>query len=184
MLLSVIIKSVPFEPNMSDIKKAAEITDDRTLKEYLAKLDDAGLVKLLMQNSLSLKNFDKIIEQNKQPGDIVFVDVHSEATSEKRAMGFWCDGRAALVCGTHTHVATADLQILPKGTGFVSDTGMTGAKNSVLGVPIQNSLDLFMTGKFVFEVEEQNPIMLNAIYAEVENGLATKVERIYKEINL
>lgn len=59
MLLSVIIKSVPFEPNMSDIKKAAEITDDRTLKEYLAKLDDAGLVKLLMQNSLAMKNFDK-----------------------------------------------------------------------------------------------------------------------------
>jgi predicted AAA+ superfamily ATPase len=59
MLLSVIIKSVPFEPNMSDIKKAAEIADDRTLKEYLAKLDDAGLVKLLMQNSLAMKNFDK-----------------------------------------------------------------------------------------------------------------------------
>jgi predicted AAA+ superfamily ATPase len=59
MLLSVIIKSVPFEPNMSDIKKAAEISDDRTLKEYLAKLDDAGLVKLLMQNSLAMKNFDK-----------------------------------------------------------------------------------------------------------------------------
>ncbi|MCD6258003.1 MAG: AAA family ATPase, partial [Helicobacteraceae bacterium] len=59
MLLSVIIKSVPFEPNMSELKKAAEITDDRTLKEYLSKLDDAGLVKLLMQNSLSMKAFDK-----------------------------------------------------------------------------------------------------------------------------
>ena len=76
------------------------------------------------------------------------------------------------------------MQILPKGTGFVSDVGMTGALNSVLGVPVQNSLDLFMSGKFVFEVEEQNPIMLNAIYAEIENGLATKVERIYREINL
>jgi len=59
MVLSVIIKSVPFEPNMSELKKAAEITDDRTLKEYLSKLDDAGLIKLLMQNSLSIKNFDK-----------------------------------------------------------------------------------------------------------------------------
>lgn len=59
MLLSVIIKNVPFEPNMSEIKKATDITDDRTLKEYLAKLDDAGLIKLLMQNSLSMKSFDK-----------------------------------------------------------------------------------------------------------------------------
>lgn len=59
MLLSVIIKNVPFEPNMSDIKKAANISDDRTLKEYLSKLDDAGLIKLLMQNSLSMKSFDK-----------------------------------------------------------------------------------------------------------------------------
>ena len=59
MLLSVIIKNVPFEPKMSDIKKAADITDDRTLKEYLSKLDDAGLIKLLMQNSLSMKSFDK-----------------------------------------------------------------------------------------------------------------------------
>ncbi|MEJ5168841.1 MAG: 3-dehydroquinate dehydratase, partial [Arcobacteraceae bacterium] len=59
MLLAVIIKSVPFEPKMSELKKAADITDDRTLKEYLCKLDDAGLVKLLMQNSLSMKSFDK-----------------------------------------------------------------------------------------------------------------------------
>jgi len=59
MLLSVIIRNVPFEPNMSDIKKAATISDDRTLKEYLSKLDDAGLIKLLMQNSLSMKSFDK-----------------------------------------------------------------------------------------------------------------------------
>lgn len=59
MLLSVIIKSVPFEPKMSDLKKAADIKDDRTLKDYLSKLDDAGLIKLLMQNSLSMKAFDK-----------------------------------------------------------------------------------------------------------------------------
>ncbi len=58
-LLSIIIKSVPFEPNMSDMKKAAEITDDRTLKEYLSKLDDAGLIKLLMRNSLAMKSIDK-----------------------------------------------------------------------------------------------------------------------------
>ena len=59
MLLSVIIKSVPFEPKITDLKNAADIKDDRTLKDYLSKLDDAGLIKLLMQNSLSMKAFDK-----------------------------------------------------------------------------------------------------------------------------
>src|SRR6266481_1951620 len=74
--------------------------------------------------------FDRIVAEQARPGDVVFVDFHSEATSEKRAFGFYTDGRASLVCGTHTHVPTADLQILPKGTGYVSDVGMTGALNS------------------------------------------------------
>lgn len=134
--------------------------------------------------SSPFQEFDKIIEEHKKDGDMVLVDFHAEATSEKRAMGFWTDGRASLVYGTHTHVATADLQILPKGTGYVSDVGMSGAKQSILGVPVQNSLDMFMTGKFNFEVEEKNPIMVNGVYAEVENGLATKVEKIYREVNL
>lgn len=136
------------------------------------------------QISSPFQEFDKIIEEYKKSGDIVFLDFHSEVTSEKRAMGFWSDGRASLVCGTHTHVATADLQILPKGTGYISDTGMNGAKYSVLGVPIQNSLDLFMTGKFVFEVEDKNPIMVNAVFAEFDKQSCIKVERIYREVNI
>ncbi len=126
--------------------------------------------------------FDAIIGREKKPGDIVFVDFHSEATSEKRAFGFYADGRASMVCGTHTHVATADWQILPKGEAFVSDVGMNGAKNSVLGVPIKNSLEIFLGGKFSFEVEESGPIMVNAMFAEIgQDGRAAKVEKIYKE---
>lgn len=130
--------------------------------------------------------FDTIWKSEHQPGETVFLDFHSEATSEKRAMGFYTDGRASLVCGTHTHVATADLQILPNGTGYVSDVGMTGALNSVLGIPVQNSLDLFLgiREKLNFEVEEQNPIMINAVYAEIENGKAVSVEKIYREVEV
>ncbi len=128
--------------------------------------------------------FDQIISNEKRPEDIVLVDFHSEATSEKRAFGFYADGRAAMVYGTHTHVPTADWQILPQGTAFVSDVGMIGAKNSVLGVPIENSLGIFLQGKFVYEIEESNPVIVNAVYAEIEDGRATKIEKISREIEV
>ena len=70
----------------------------------------------------------------KQSADAIVVDIHAEATSEKQAMGHFCDGRASLVVGTHTHAPTADHQILPHGTAFVSDVGMTGDYNSVIGM--------------------------------------------------
>jgi metallophosphoesterase (TIGR00282 family) len=134
--------------------------------------------------SSPFEEFDKIYTAEHKEGDAIFIDFHSEATSEKRAMGFYTDGRASLVCGTHTHVATADLQILPKGTGYVSDVGMNGALNSILGVKVQNSLNLFLgkTPRLEFDIEEDGLMMVNAVYAEIENGLATKVEKIYREV--
>ena len=78
--------------------------------------------------------------------DLMLVDFHAEATSEKGAMGWHLDGRAAAVWGTHTHVPTADCRVLPGGTGFVTDLGMTGPINSVLGIKPENSLNLFLGG--------------------------------------
>ncbi len=131
------------------------------------------------------EEFDQLIAEHKRPGDLVFVDFHSEVSSEKKAFGFYVDGRASMVCGTHTHTPTADLRILPKGTGHVSDVGMIGAVNSILGAPIENSLAIFLGGKFIYDVEESNPIMVNAVYAEInDQGLATKVEKIYTEIDV
>lgn len=78
--------------------------------------------------------------------DLLLVDFHAEATSEKGAMGWHLDGRAAAVWGTHTHVPTADCRVLPGGTGFVTDLGMTGPINSVLGIRPENSLNLFLGG--------------------------------------
>lgn len=75
---------------------------------------------------------------------IILVDFHAEGTSEKRAMGFLLDGRASAVWGTHTHVQTSDAEVLPKGTGYISDLGMTGSANSVLGIDTQQSIGKFM----------------------------------------
>ena len=75
---------------------------------------------------------------------IILVDFHAEGTSEKRAMGFLLDGRASAVWGTHTHVQTSDAQVLPKGTGYITDLGMTGAVHSVLGIDPEQSIGKFM----------------------------------------
>jgi 2',3'-cyclic-nucleotide 2'-phosphodiesterase len=80
----------------------------------------------------------------KQSADAIVVDIHAEATSEKQAMGHFCDGRASLVVGTHTHAPTADHQILPHGTAFVSDVGMTGDYNSVIGMDKEEPLMRFL----------------------------------------
>ena len=79
----------------------------------------------------------------KQAADAIIVDIHCEATSEKQAMGHFCDGRASLVVGTHTHVPTADHQILAGGTAFISDVGMTGDYNSVIGMGKDEPLNRF-----------------------------------------
>jgi 2',3'-cyclic-nucleotide 2'-phosphodiesterase len=78
--------------------------------------------------------------------DAVIVDMHAEATSEKMAMGHWCDGRASLVVGTHTHVPTADAQILGRGTAYLSDAGMCGDYDSVIGMEKLEPLTRFVTG--------------------------------------
>jgi metallophosphoesterase (TIGR00282 family) len=80
----------------------------------------------------------------RQAADVIIVDIHGEATSEKQAMGHFCDGRASLVAGTHTHVPTADHQILPRGTAYISDVGMTGDYDSVIGMDKEEPLARFL----------------------------------------
>jgi metallophosphoesterase (TIGR00282 family) len=82
----------------------------------------------------------------RQAADAIVVDFHGEATSEKQGMGFFCDGRASLVVGTHTHVPTADHQVLPGGTAYMSDAGMTGDYDSVIGMQKEEPLNRFTTG--------------------------------------
>lgn len=88
---------------------------------------------------------DAAIDRIKAETPCIVVDFHAEATSEKQAMGFYVDGRASAVYGTHTHVQTADETILPGGTGYISDIGMTGARTSILGSTVESALARFTT---------------------------------------
>ncbi len=90
---------------------------------------------------------DEMIKKAQDEGcRIIIIDFHAEATSEKRAMGFYLDGRASAIFGTHTHVQTSDAQILPQGTGYITDLGMTGAVNSVLGIEPELAIQKMQTG--------------------------------------
>lgn len=114
---------------------------------------------------------------------IVIVDFHAEATAEKRAMGLFLDGKVTAVLGTHTHVPTADAQVLPKGTGYITDVGYAGAVNSVIGMQIEGVLNKFLyaqhLGKFV--VDKRGSIELNGVCLEIdaETGKTVKIERVY-----
>src|SRR6185437_7981955 len=98
---------------------------------------------------------NQLLLDQAQKGDIIFVDFHSEATSEKVSMGYHLDGRVVAIVGTHTHVPTADARVLPGGTAHISDVGMTGARDGVLGVKKENALVKFLdpSVKFRNEVE-------------------------------
>ncbi|MCR1898087.1 TIGR00282 family metallophosphoesterase [Irregularibacter muris] len=126
--------------------------------------------------------FEKDYMQIKEKADIIILDFHAEATAEKVAMGWFTDGRASLVFGTHTHVQTADEKILTQGTGYITDIGMTGPSNSVLGVDKDIIIKKFMTQRPIrFELAE-GPVQINAIIAEIDetNGKCTSIKRYYQ----
>ena len=111
---------------------------------------------------------DKILEEYKNIAPYIILDWHAEATSEKSVMGWYLDGRVSLVYGTHTHVPSADAKILPKGTAYITDIGMTGGYNSVIGVEIEHAIKKFKgeTKKSAPPVET-GPIEVNAILVEL-----------------
>ncbi len=111
---------------------------------------------------------------------IKIVDFHAETTSEKRAMGFFLDGKVSCVFGTHTHVQTADEQILPHGTAYITDVGMCGVKDSVLGVDKDIIVNKFYDGMPAFFNAAKGDCMINGIIVDVDPscGKATAIERI------
>jgi metallophosphoesterase (TIGR00282 family) len=121
-------------------------------------------------------------ELNALPGScrIRFVDLHAEATSEKQAMGWYLDGRATAVVGTHTHVPTADERILPQGTAYITDVGMTGPYDSVIGVTKETILNRFLTQMPAHFDAAEGDVWLAAVLvqADPETGRALGIERI------
>lgn len=124
---------------------------------------------------------DQILGDLEKTGgaDTVIVDFHAEVTSEKVAMGWYLDGRVAAVLGTHTHVPTADGRVLPGGTAFISDVGMTGARDSVLGVKKEQAIEKMRTDMPVrFETATEDVWVMGAAVEIGENGLATSFTQI------
>lgn len=127
---------------------------------------------------------DQILAAKARHGDIVIVDFHAEATSEKAALGYHLDGRVTAVLGTHTHVQTADERLLPQGTAFISDVGMVGPRDSILGVEVAPVLHKFLTALPVrFEVAK-GPVVANAVHILVDSNshLAVNPPQRIKEI--
>ncbi|OLO40968.1 metallophosphoesterase [Alkalihalophilus pseudofirmus] len=134
----------------------------------------------LPPNDCPFRKVDEIIEQVQSRTPVIFVDFHAEATSEKQAMGWYLDGRVTAVVGTHTHVQTADHRVLPKGTAYITDVGMTGPYDGILGMERSAVLNKFLTNLPVrFEVAEGRE-QLNAVVITVDekNGRAKSIERI------
>ncbi len=130
---------------------------------------------------------DAILEELKEKKvKIILVDFHAEATSEAMALAWYLDGRVSLIAGTHTHVQTADERILPQGTAYISDIGMVGVRDSVIGVGKDLVITNFLTQMPVcFEVAEGD-VLVNAILCEinVQTGRSGRIERIQKIVKM
>ncbi len=129
---------------------------------------------------------DKLLAELEPKPPVIIVDFHAEATSEKVAMGRYLDGRVSAVLGTHTHVGTIDARILPQGTAYVTDIGMTGPIDSIIGDDPEMVLQRFLTAIPHRLSAGKGKEMFNAILVNIDNksGRATAIERIYREVEV
>ncbi|MCX7911758.1 MAG: TIGR00282 family metallophosphoesterase [Dehalococcoidales bacterium] len=128
---------------------------------------------------------DSLLESLSPRPKVIVIDFHAEATSEKVALGRYLDGRVSAVLGTHTHVGTVDARILPQGTAYVTDIGMTGPDDSVIGDDADSVIQRFLTMMpHHLSVGRGKPV-LNAILVEVDrtSGRASRIQRIYRELD-
>ncbi|TMB52172.1 MAG: YmdB family metallophosphoesterase, partial [Chloroflexi bacterium] len=114
------------------------------------------------------------------------VDFHCEITSEKNAMGWYLDGRVSAVVGTHTHVPTADARLLPRGTAYVSDLGMTGPRDSIIGFSVETVLPRFLRHLPTRLEVGEGPVMLNAVVVEAyrTSGRATSIQQVQRLVEV
>ncbi len=142
----------------------------------VAVINLSGYIRLTVART-PFDAVDAILER--LDADVVVVDFHAEVSSEKVAMGWHLDGRVAAVFGTHTHVPTADGRVLPGGTAFISDVGMTGARTSVLGVKPEQVLRQMITQMPTrFETAEEDVWLMGALADVNERGLADRFEQV------
>ena len=156
-----------------------------TVDSPMGKVTVISLVgRVFVRNSddCPFRTADALLKKEMNIGKVILVDIHAEATSEKTAMGRFLDGRVAAVAGTHTHVQTADEQILAGGTAYITDLGMCGPTNSIIGCDTDTILKFFLTGmKFRFEVSSDSAsAMMHGAIIDVDEstGKARSIKRI------
>lgn len=162
------------------------------------KLAEVGTKKLLVINlqgrvffnentDCPFRIFDQIYERYQNQANGIIIDLHAEATSEKVAFGHYVDGRVSAVIGTHTHIPTADARILPKGTAYLTDVGMVGPQNTVLGVNKEIIIKRFLTQMpITHEIPEEGVVVVNAVLVAIDpkTKKANKIEQIIREISI
>lgn len=182
--------------NFPKLKIATPFNDARTLPEHrYQKINikgvDISVISILgegMMKDITITNPFTIIPEflAELKNDLIIVDMHAELTSEKRAMGFFLDGQVTAVIGTHTHVPTADAQILSAGTGYITDVGMNGAFPSVIGIDKDVIIEKFLQNSTVkHEIPVAGQIEINALLLEVDKKTkkTTKIQHLREIIN-
>ena len=150
----------------------------------VAVINLQGLIFMRDHLACPFKTAEVLLKVAKEQTDIVIIDMHAEATSEKIGLAYFLDGQVSAVVGTHTHVQTADERILPKGTAFISDLGMVGAYDAMLGLkkePIIHHLLTQMPTRFVVETEGPMIMCGACIQIDTKTGKAERIERICLE---
>jgi len=129
------------------------------------------------------RTMDKLLQQLEYIPPVIIIDFHAEATSEKVALGRYLDGRVSAVLGTHTHVATADFKVLPKGTAYITDIGMVGPIDSVIGDDSQAVISRFLTAIPHHLSVAKGRVMFNAVLIDIDpvSGRANEIKQIYRE---
>ena len=151
----------------------------------IAVINLIGRVDIAVLSENPFLKAKSIVGQISDKVDIIIVDFHAEATAEKIAMGYYLDGKITALFGTHTHVQTADEKILPNGTGYITDIGMTGPKNSVIGMNINASIKRFETTLPERYKIAEGECMFNGVIFDIDDktNKVIKIERIAKNVN-
>jgi len=147
----------------------------------IAVVNLIGRVDMAVLSENPFVCIEDILEEIKDKSDIIIVDFHAEATAEKIAMAYFLDGKVTAVFGTHTHVATADEQIMENGSAYITDIGMTGPKKSVIGMEVEASIKRFLTSlPERYKVSADTNIIMNGCILEINDTTCRteKIERI------
>lgn len=185
------LEIVPALHNSDRIVKPANLPPEAAGREFtviearngvpVAVISLLGRTYMNMKSDCPFHAVDRVLDQIPADVRIILVDMHAETTSEKVAMGWYLDGRVSAVVGTHTHIPTADEHILPQGTAYITDVGMTGPYDSVLGRDKDRVIRALVTGMpHPYDVAHHD-VHLSAVQIEVDavSGRASAIERVY-----